>query len=214
MTERVVSLIASATEIVAALGCADRLVGRSHECDFPPEVLSLPPCSSPKFDIHGDSRQIDERVKATLASAVSVYNVDTAMLESLSPSVIVTQSQCEVCAVSLKDVQAAVCNLVSSQPQVVALEPNALADVWADIHRVADALGVPDRGRKLVVRLLSRLAEIRRQARAWRGNDPPPRVACIEWQDPLMAGGNWVPELVELVEGRTCSAKPASTLPG
>lgn len=199
MTQRVVSLIASATEIVAALGCADQLVGRSHECDYPPSILSLPACSSPKFDIHGDSRQIDERVKATLTSAVSVYNVDAALLESLQPSVIVTQSQCEVCAVSLKDVQAAVCELVSSQPKVVALEPNSLADLWADIQRVAEALEVVDRGRELVAQSQARLEEIGRRARRCRGQRPAPRVACIEWQEPLMAAGNWVPELVELV---------------
>lgn len=198
MTSRVVSLIASATEIISALGCGERLVGRSHECDYPPEVVSLPACSSPKFDIHGNSREIDERVKETLTSAVSVYNVDAAMLESLQPTVIVTQSQCDVCAVSLKDVEEAICGQITSRPELVALEPNSLADIWADIQHVADALDVSDRGRDLVAQLRFRLDAIRDKALRCRGNRRAPRVACIEWQEPLMAAGNWVPELVEL----------------
>src|SRR5438128_1802528 len=102
-TPRVVSLIASATEWVAALGATDWLVGRSHECDYPPSVIALPACSAAKFDVHGDSKQIDDRVKAVLQDATSVYRVDRAMLEQLQPTVVITQTQCEVCAVSLKD---------------------------------------------------------------------------------------------------------------
>jgi iron complex transport system substrate-binding protein len=143
---RVISLIASATEIVCALGFESQMVGRSHECDFPASVKHLPVCTSPKFEVEGLSYEIDERVKAILQEALSVYRVDADLLEHLRPTHIITQSQCEVCAVSLRDVEQAVCQFTSSQPVIVSLEPNALADVWSDIRRVAVALNAPYRG--------------------------------------------------------------------
>lgn len=198
-TPRVVSLIASATEWVAALGATDWLVGRSHECDFPLEVLSLPACSAAKFDVHGDSRQIDDRVKAVLQDATSVYRVDRERLEQLQPTVVITQTQCEVCAVSLKDVEAAVCGWATSQPRVVACEPNSLADVWADGRRIATALGLEHNGERLLASMQQRLDSVRAKCCALR--QPAPRVACVEWLEPLMAAGNWIPELVECVGG-------------
>lgn len=198
---RIVSLIASATEIVAALDAADWLVGRSHECDYPPSVTALPACSSPKFDIHGNSREIDQRVKSTLQSATSVYNVDQALLDELEPTVVMTQSQCEVCAVSLADVEKAVCEMTRSRPKVVACEPNRLEDIWEDIQRIADAIGVSDRGRALVARCCKRLEQLRRRINEFTGARPT--IACIEWIEPLMAGGNWVPELVEIAGGNS-----------
>ncbi|OYW20210.1 MAG: hypothetical protein B7Z55_07630 [Planctomycetales bacterium 12-60-4] len=113
---------------------------------------------------------------------------------------ILTQSQCEVCAVSLKDVQAAVCEVVSSQPQVVSLEPNSLMDVWEDIRRVGRALDLQDRAATLISDLQDRLQQVAARCRRWTGSQPS--IACIEWIEPLMAAGNWVPELVELVGGR------------
>jgi iron complex transport system substrate-binding protein len=196
---RIVSLIASATEIVAALGLEDQLVGRSHECDYPPSVARLPMCSEPRINVHGTSREIDERVKAVLQDALSVYRVFAEELERLAPTVIITQTQCEVCAVSLKDVEAAVCKLVSSQPKIVALEPMTLDDVWQDIASVAEALDVPERGKAFVAGLKRRLMEIRTKTLLFSTR---PRVACLEWIDPLMAAGNWVPELVELAGGQ------------
>src|SRR5262249_59468651 len=108
-----------ATEIVCALGFEDQLVGRSHECDFPESVKRLPICTAPRFDVHGSSREIDERVKATLGQAVSVYNVDADLLRQLRPDVIVTQAQCDVCAVSLRDVERAVCDWLGTKPRIV-----------------------------------------------------------------------------------------------
>ena len=127
---RVVSLIASATEIVCALGFEDQLVGRSHECDFPESVKRLPVCTEPKFDVEGSSYEIDQRVKAVLQEGLSVYRVHADLLKQLAPDVIVTQSHCEVCAVSLRDVERAVCDWLDARPQVVSLAPNGLADVW------------------------------------------------------------------------------------
>lgn len=195
---RVVSLIASSTEIVCALGLEAQLVGRSHECDYPPSVERLPVCTQPKFPTGGTSREIDGEVKRILQEALSVYRVDAEQLRALRPSHIITQTQCEVCAVSLKDVEQAVCEFTESRPKIVSLEPNALADVWADIQRVAEALDVPERGKQLVATLEERMARIAKTAaRVSRRL----RVACIEWIDPLMASGNWMPELVAMAGG-------------
>jgi iron complex transport system substrate-binding protein len=131
---RIVSLIASATEIVCALGFEGQLVGRSHECDYPASVKRLPVCTEPKFDVEGGSYQIDQRVKAVLQESLSVYRVDAERLQELEPDVIVTQAQCEVCAVSLREVERVVCAWLQACPRLVSLMPNALADVWQDVR--------------------------------------------------------------------------------
>jgi iron complex transport system substrate-binding protein len=196
--KRVVSLIASATEIVCALGARDLLIGRSHECDFPPEVARLPSLTEPKFLVTGTSYDIDARVKAIVQEGLSVYRVDAERLEALRPDIIVTQDQCDVCAVSLKDVEAALCAWGGRKVEIVSLKPDALADVWEDIAKVAGALGRKRQGERLVEQLKARMANIAAQSGAAQTH---PRGAMIEWIDPLMAGGNWMPELVQMAGG-------------
>ncbi|PIR26149.1 MAG: cobalamin-binding protein [Deltaproteobacteria bacterium CG_4_10_14_0_2_um_filter_43_8] len=196
---KVVSLIASSTEIICALGCKSYLVGRSHECDYPPEVKQLPLCTEVKFGTHGTSYEIDERVKAIVQEGLSVYRVKGDVLQKLNPDVIVTQTQCEVCAVSLKDVERATCDFMESKAKVVSLETNCLADLWTDIMKVADALDVHVRGQQLVAELQDRMQAIAKRT-ATLANKPS--VACIEWVDPLMSAGNWMPELVEMAGGK------------
>ena len=224
---RIVSLIASGTEIVCALGRERILVGRSHECDYPPSVSALPVCTRPRFDASGSSREIDAAVKSVLrrsmavdvvgaaagatskvadsvpaemgaGGALSVYEVFTERLRELQPTHIVTQAQCEVCAVSLKDVERAVRELAGCSPEVISLQPNSLNDIWDDIGRVAAGLGVDEDGERLVASLRARMQGIKELA-ATIGRRP--RVACIEWADPLMAAGNWTPELIEMAGG-------------
>src|SRR5437773_1533394 len=127
---RIVTMIASATEIVCALGFEADVVARSHECDFPPSVRRLPVCTAPRFDVYGSSREIDQRVKTLLQEATSIYRVDADLLKELRPDVIVTQSHCEVCAVSEKDVEQAICTWLDKKPKIVTLSPTSLADVW------------------------------------------------------------------------------------
>jgi iron complex transport system substrate-binding protein len=193
--KRVVSLIASATEIICALGARDLLVGRSHECDFPPDVTRSPSLTQPKFPVAGTSYDIDARVKAILQEGLSVYRVDAKKLKALRPDVIVTQDHCEVCAVSLKDVEAALHAWSGRRVEIVSLKPDSLGDIWEDIAKVARALGRERQGECLVKQLQARMSSIARQSGTARTR---PRSALIEWIDPLMAGGNWMPELVEM----------------
>jgi len=195
---RVVTLIASATEIVCALGCRDQLVGRSHECDFPPDVRDLPALTEPKFPVDGASYDIDQRVKAIIQEGTAVYRVFADRLAELDPDVIVTQDQCEVCAASLSDVEQALCDWTGRPMRIVSLQPDSLADIWGDIRKVAGALGIDGQGEALVSDLRKRMTAVQAQATAQAER---PRVACIEWVDPLMAAGNWVPELVEMAGG-------------
>jgi iron complex transport system substrate-binding protein len=195
---RIVSLIASATEIVAALGELRFLVGRSHECDFPDEVAQLPCCTRPRIDVTGNSREIDSQVKGTLGEALSIYEVFDEVLEQLQPTHIITQTQCEVCAVSLADVEKSIAAKLASRPQIVSLHPNGLEDIWSDIRQVASALHVEGIGEKLIHDLRLRMKNVARLAHDSRQR---PTVACIEWLEPLMAAGNWMPELVAMAAG-------------
>jgi iron complex transport system substrate-binding protein len=195
---RVASLLASGTEIVCALGFEEALVARSHECDWPPGVERLPAVTEPKIDIRASSAAIDREVRALVEEALSIYRVDSVRLRELRPDLIVTQTQCEVCAVSLGDVERALADWTGEQPRIVSLEPHRLADVWEDVGRVARALEAHERGEALIEELIARIGEVTTQAR-----DVPdhPTVATIEWIEPLMTGGNWMPELVAMAGG-------------
>ena len=214
MTEpRIVSLLPSATEIVCALGFQDQLVGRSHECDFPAGVESLPALTEPRFAATPDSAEIDRRVRelaqaardANEADALGVYAIDTELLRELRPTHIVTQTQCEVCAVSLSDVERAVATLTGIESRIVSLAPNSLGDIWDDIQRTADALDRSDLGRAAVDSYRRRIIEISEQV---PGSATPPSVAVVEWADPLMTAGHWTMELIELAAGRPLIGTP------
>ena len=195
---RVVTLIPSATEIVSALGFRDRIVGRSHECDFPARIDTLPALTAPKLKTEGNSAELDERVKRLIEQGLAVYKVDATMLRKLAPDVIVTQDQCQVCAASLADVEAATRDWTDRPVNIVSLNPMSLDDVWRDIAKVAEALGVPDQGKSLIHSLTQRMRMTSDRAATVKQR---PRVALIEWIEPLMAGGNWMPTLVEMAGG-------------
>lgn len=195
---RVVSLLPSATEIVCALGVGRALVGRSHECDHPDWVTDLPVCTSSKLPDDGASYEIDERVRAIVQEGLSVYRVDAEVLAHLAPDVVLTQSQCEVCAVSAAEVIGVTREVLGRDTRVVSLEPQRLRDVLGDLRRVGEALGDDIAGRRLADVVGGRLQAVRDAVSDVRAR---PRVAMIEWIDPLMGAGNWVPELVEIAGG-------------
>lgn len=198
LSHRIISLIPSATEIVAALGGAGRLVGRSHECDFPPDVAGLPALTAPRFDPTAPSRTIDRDVRALLHDGLSPYRLDAAGLKALAPDLVLTQAQCDACAVGLDQVEAALCDWVGHPVTVISLSPTRLDEVWADIGRVAEALDLRTTGEALVAGLRERVAAVAATAAAAPDR---PSIACVEWLDPLMSAGHWVPEMVALAGG-------------
>lgn len=194
---RIVSLLPSATEIAAALGFVDDLVGRSHECDFPAVIRDLPALTASKLSKGLNSAEIDRQVQDIVRQGLSVYDVDAARLRALKPDVILTQTQCAVCAVTPDDLQGALHEWSGSTPQLLSLAPDTLADVWNDVRRVAAALNAASTGERVVGELEARLQALR--ANTARGSSPT--VAAIEWIEPLMAAGNWIPELIEAAGG-------------
>lgn len=205
-TPRVASLLPAATEIICALDARAQLVGVSHECDWPSEVIGLPVLTRSKVPTWGSSADIDRAVRAVLTDALSVYEVDEAALAALRPDVVVTQDLCDVCAVSLDDVRDALRRIASEKVELVSLSPTRLDDLFADVRSVARALGVVPRGEALVTDLGRRMQAVRARSAALGAR---PRVLTIEWIDPVMVGGTWMPELVELAGG-----EPLVTAPG
>jgi iron complex transport system substrate-binding protein len=192
---RVVSLLASGTEIVCGLGAGERLVGRSHECDNPPWVASLPKCTLPAFDISMPSGEIDAEVRRRLKSGEPLYHVDTKLIDSLEPDLLITQEHCHVCAVTPADVKRAGCVVAR---QVVALQAGSVQGILDGILAIGRALGLEQSARDLVESMKSRIAAVHDSVRHGRA----PTLVALEWTDPIFAMGNWGPELVEAANGR------------
>jgi iron complex transport system substrate-binding protein len=195
---RIASLLPSATEIVCALGAEAELVGISHECDFPESVSGLPALTRARLRAVSGSAAIDLEVRAVLQQALAVYEIELARLEAARPDVIVTQDLCDVCAVSFEDVRAAAAMLIHQPAEIVTLHPTRLEDIWGDVARVADALGRTATGAEVVADLRQRMCDIARRSAALPHR---PRVLSVEWLDPMMIGGMWMPELIERAGG-------------
>jgi iron complex transport system substrate-binding protein len=198
MQKKIISLLPAATEIVCALGLEKNLVGRSHECDFPETVKHLPVCSEANFPDGMSSLDIDVKVKEILADALSVYTVKREVVKELLPDVVITQAQCEVCAVSLTEVEVALENYLHKEAHIVSIQPNRLADIFNDIKTVAATLNVTGAGDALVEELQERVDIIRHKLKF---SESKPTVACVEWLEPLMLSGNWIPDLVTAAGG-------------
>jgi iron complex transport system substrate-binding protein len=201
---RVVTLLPAATEIVAALGGADRLVGISHECDYPASVLDRPRVTATPIDPALPSAAIDAEVRRLRESGRPVIGIDADALRRLAPDLLITQSLCEVCAVADGEAYRLAAAL-ERPPTVLRLEGTTLAGVWHDIRAVGAALGLEREADRLVAGLEGRLAQLRADTPTAR-----PRVLCLEWLEPLYLAGHWVPELVEAAGGHDAAAVPGS----
>lgn len=191
---RICSLLPGATEVVAALGMADHLVGISHECDFPPDVHDKPVLVHPLVPSEGPSGEIDRHVSARVAEGQSLYALDEARFRAASPDVIITQELCQVCAVTPSHLERAVQTLPST-PTVVTLNPVSLDQVLGDVATIGRAIGRESEARDYLAELQEQVRDLQAQLASATTR---PRVACLEWLDPLYCAGHWVPELVAL----------------
>ncbi len=207
---RIASLLPSATEIVCALGARGELVGVSHECDHPADVRELPRLTSTRLEPAAASAWIDRDVRELLRTAAAVYELDVARLEELAPDVIVTQDMCDVCSVSLPQVERAARDLFGARCRVVSLHPLRLDDIWRDIVRVGEAIGRASEADQQIQLLRGRMSAI--ATRAKRATTRPP-VLTLEWIDPPMAGGTWMSELVVLAGGTPMVTEPGERAP-
>jgi iron complex transport system substrate-binding protein len=198
---RVVSLLASGTEIVCALELGETLVGRSHECDNPGWVRALPACSEPAFDVSMPSKEIDREVGRRIRSGEPLYHIHTDLIRELRPDVIIAQEHCEVCAVTPAGIAHSGC--VTPAENVVALTAGSLDGIWEGMMSVARALGREETGRTLVCREQGRLDHVREVT---EGHERP-TVVMLEWMEPLYAMANWGPELVEIANGELLLGK-------
>jgi iron complex transport system substrate-binding protein len=204
MEKKIVTLIPSATEIVAFLGEKEFIIGRSHECDYPNDLNKVPKLTSPKIDVEGTSGQIHKQIGIILEKSLSVYKVDIEKLKKLNPDFIVTQAHCEVCAVSFSEVENIAREHLGKNTKIISLQPNTLNEVFDDIRRVAKDLEINNNhNNQLIKNLEIRLNNIKNKTEKYKR----PKVACIEWIDPLMAAGNWIPEMVHISGGEDVFGK-------
>ncbi|MBE3559097.1 MAG: cobalamin-binding protein [Ktedonobacteraceae bacterium] len=221
MSLRIISLLASATEMIAALGCLEQLVGRSHECDYPPEVQRLPLVSAVRINVDTSSAEIDAQIRRLAQNteqehalrALSIYSIDVDLLRRLQPDIIFTQTQCEVCAVSERDVVQALEQTTGLRPRIVSLAPYRLGDVWEDMLRVGEALGRREQAGELVRGYQNRLDQLKQKTEEPARQQGKPRVAVLEWLDPLMAAGNWTPELLDYTSSQSLFGEVGSHSP-
>lgn len=194
-------MLASGTEIICDLGLKDRLVAISHECDFPADITDRPRVTFTRLDSHAASGQIDVQVRQLLAEGAPLYEIDVPRITALQPDLIVTQAQCDVCAVKYEDVLTMVrTEAALRETRVVSLNPLSLDDVFRDIERVGQAVDREARAREYVAELKGRIEAIRDKT-AKLSSGERPRVACVEWIEPLMLAANWMPDLIDLAGG-------------
>ena len=193
---RIASLVPSATEVLFALGLGDSVVGVTHECDYPLGVEQLPHLTRSVIPEGLPAAEIDAAVRERTGRGESLYELDEHVLEELGVDRIVTQAVCEVCAVSFEDVRA-VAERLPTQPEVISLDPSTLGEVLADAPRLAQAAGVEAAGEELAEDAAARIAAVERAVEG----APRPRVAALEWLDPIYIGGHWVPQMIELAGG-------------
>ncbi|HZZ71584.1 MAG TPA: ABC transporter substrate-binding protein [Pirellulales bacterium] len=210
---KIVSLLPGGTEILCALGLRESLVGVSHECDFPPSVSHLPRLTRSRLAADQSSLAIDEQVRAQLQSGESLYELDAARLYALAPDLIVTQAQCEVCAVRFADVERLVQHAPElRQTQIFSLQPASLGEMFSDLNRLAEVVQRRAAARAFLEQAQARLAAVG-AALANVLARPLPKVACIEWLDPLMLAGHWTPELIALAGGTSGLTKAGAPSP-
>lgn len=206
---KIVSLLPSATEIICELGFKDHLVGRSHECTYPPSVQTLPVLTKPALKNSGSSSEIDKNITSLIENGLSIFQVKAELLADIDPDIIFTQDHCEVCAVSLNDVNNAVNNFCNGKTKVISLSPANLSEVFQTFTTIGEALGNREKGLRLADELNLRLGIIRNTVIG----EPVKRVAGIEWMEPLMTGGNWIPELLEIAGGEYLLSEPGKHSP-
>jgi iron complex transport system substrate-binding protein len=204
---RIVSLLPAATEIVAALGALGQLVGVTHECDHPTAAMHLPRVTASAIDRDASSSAIDAGVRALASTGAPVFTLDAELVASLGPQVLLTQSVCEVCALPESEVDRAV-QALAAAPTVVSLGGTTLDGVWDDVRRVGNAIGRRDAAGALIDSLVARMRRVHETLKAARA--PRPRVAVIEWLDPVFAAGHWTPELVRRAGGIDVLAEPGT----
>lgn len=205
---RIISLLSSATEILFAIGVGEQVLAVSHECDYPPAATGLPRATRSRIDSSLPSREIDAQVKQLLEAGEPLYEIDRALLRELGPDLIVTQAQCDVCAVRYQDVV----DFVAEEPALAktivrALNPQILFEILGSIILIGQAAGAEDSAQGLHRDLLRRYNDVASKSAPAIG-DARPRVAVIEWTEPLMAAGNWTPELVQAAGGESLLATP------